>query len=190
MVNAYLGKRSYYHSSSTMHSCKLWHYLCWHKGETWRREKKMKGENKEKKGVAFGETHTQTLACSQWRRLCSASSSQACQIYFQHQGTLCPSPAPSISPLFGVSVWSESWMEAGTYRTISGGVCAFVLRDRGWGGVWNRSCCQGTRARGILHRLASQGAMGAPALGKSPAEVKSAVIEMKGGSPTPPTHQR
>lgn len=60
MVNAYLGKRSYYHSSSTMHSCKLWHYLCWHRGETWRREKKMKGENKERKVWHLGK-HTHKL---------------------------------------------------------------------------------------------------------------------------------
>lgn len=60
--------------------------------------------------------------------------------------------------------------------------------------LWIRkgSGCQGTRACGILRRLASHGAMGAQVLGKSPAEVKSAVTEMKGGSPaaTPPTDLR
>lgn len=52
-------------------------------------------------------------------------------------------------------------------------------------GIWNKSGCQGKEVHGILHRLASQGAMGALVLGKSPVEVKSAVIEMKGGFPPP-----
>lgn len=131
-MNAYLGKRSYYHSSSTMHSCKLWHYLCWHRGETWRREKKMKGENKEKKVWHLGNTHTNFGLQSMKKIMLGLLQSGLSDLF--PTWTLCPSPAPSISPLFGVSVWSEPWMEAGTYRTLSGGVCACVF-GREEGGV-------------------------------------------------------
>ncbi len=64
-------------------------------------------------------------------------------------------------------------------------VCACVCVCVGEGGIRNGSGCQGTQARGILHRLASQGAMGALVLSKSPVEVKSTVTEMKGGFPPP-----
>lgn len=48
------------------------------------------------------------------------------------------------------------------------------------GAVGFKNGCQGTWARGILHRLVSQGATGAPAPSKSPVEVKSGVTKIKG----------
>lgn len=76
-------------------------------------------------------------------------------------------------------------MEAGSgeLKDAGGAVCVYVCRRGGVSETGNG--CQGTQARGILHRLASQGAMGALVLGKSPVEVKSTVTEMKGGFPPP-----
>lgn len=131
------------------------------------------------KGHTHTDTHThpctqrQTLARSQRGTLCLALSIQACQIYsfVNIPAVFCTSHHRSVC--FWISALSEC-------------VCVCVL----W--IRKGSGCQGTRACGILRRLASHGAAGAQVLGKSPAEVKSAVTEMKGGSPaaTPPTDLR
>lgn len=62
-------------------------------------------------------------------------------------------------------------------------MCVLVCVYFGEMGIRNRSSCQDTQTDGILHRLASQGAMGALVLGKSSVEVKSTVTEMKEGFP-------
>lgn len=132
-----------------MHSCKLWHYLCWHREKKWRREEKAEverreGENKEK-GV---EKKGQTLS--------SRSLSLTRTHTYKH--TLHPEvngkdyawpypvgPVRFISNIKGlsavsipihqcpvwVSVWSESWMEAGELKDTGGGVCVCV----GEGGI-------------------------------------------------------
>lgn len=99
-----LSKKRNYHSSSTMQSCKLWHYLCWHRGKKWRRKAGPRWRwgrvvgNKEKR--ANPHTNTRPSALSQWGRLGLALSSRACQIYFQHQETLCCfQPHPSVPRL-------------------------------------------------------------------------------------------
>lgn len=47
-----LSKKSNYHSSSTMHSCKLWHYLCCHRGG---KEKKGRAGAQMREGVKSKE---------------------------------------------------------------------------------------------------------------------------------------
>lgn len=203
-VECILSKKSNYHSSPTMHSCKLWHYLCLlaYRGETEeeRRDEVERGQGEnEEKGCRIKDTYTHTLAWNQWRRLCLALSSRACQIYFQHQGTLCCLlPHPSVPCLGSGFLCGQCYgwrLGVDTYRMMEK-VCVCVCTCMVVGvcvqeeGIWNWSGCQGTQAHGILHHLASQSATGAQVLGKSPAEVKSTVIEMKRGSPTPlhPTH--
>lgn len=57
-----LSKKINYHSSSTMQSCKLWHYLCWHKGKKWRRKDGLRWRwgtfvgNKEKRANPYTNT--------------------------------------------------------------------------------------------------------------------------------------
>ena len=139
-----------------MQSCKLWHYLCWHRGKVVEDERRAgmemrEGENKEK-GCGKKEdkpTHTHTHTHTHTRT---------------HTHTLRPEvnekdyawpypvgPVRFISNIKGlsavsspihqcpvwVSVWSESWMEAGSGELKDAGgavcvcVCVYVCRRGG-----------------------------------------------------------
>ena len=126
-----------------MQSCKLWHYLCWHRGKVVEDERRAgvemrEGENKEK-GCGKKEdkpTHTHTHTRTHTHTLRPEVNEKdyawpypvgPVRFISNIKGLSAVSSPIHQCPVW-VSVWSESWMEAGSgeLKDAGGAVCVCV----------------------------------------------------------------